>query len=104
MERNDRRRKKGVRKNMFLDNYVEFQIEIVDSKQEEFNEALGIDAESICEIVPVFIQKDRVESYRQTWLIDRPEQEVVSVIMYSGESYVLLCTLKEFINKMNEAN
>jgi len=79
-----------------------FQIEVYDIAQSEELDRLGIpNSEESADvmIVDLYLDLADVETFRKTYMTDKIEIECVNIQTKSGESYILLITEEEFIEK-----
>jgi len=90
-----------------IEKFSTFKIEIFDAAKRDQMISLGIDVDSAntpTEICDVYIDKNRIESFRKSYLYDNEMIDCTSVTMYSGDSYCLIISIDEFIKKLNENN
>ena len=79
-----------------------FKIEVYDKEEAEELDKLDIFNSNYkveIRIVDLYIDLIDVETFRKTYTTDQKERECVNIQTKSGESYVLLITLNDFLDK-----
>ena len=80
-----------------------FQIEVYDKVEFENAQNLGLDTSSVKEsITDLYIDFLDVETFRETYLTADDTVKATCIITKSGESYVLLISLEDFLVKYIE--
>ena len=82
-----------------------FQIEIYDKEEADHLESLGItNPESKADemVVDLYIDLEDVESFRKTYMLGKREIECTNIITKSGETFILLIELVQFLDLYQE--
>ena len=77
-----------------------FQIEVYDKVEFENAQNLGLDTSHVKDsIIDLYIDLVEVETFRETYLNADDTIKATCIITKSGESYVLLISLEDFLVK-----